>query len=157
MPFDDNDDLEESSDSESSRVDLNQLERGWAEQLQNVSLVVQVDYRDSDAVLALRRLGYFFQTKKTDHILRNYPASFLVGLNYVASSQMQQGTLWPFIFEGLNGLTSTQPRQEVISRIHRLALNKFQLERFEHPLAVLVRFFSMPEYRSAVRRSLSES
>lgn len=134
MPFDDNDDLEESSDSESSRVDLNQLERGWAEQLQNVSLVVQVDYRDSDAVLALMRLGYFFQTKKTDHILRNYPASFLVGLNYVASSQMQQGTLWPFIFEGLNGLTSTQPRQEVISRIHRLALNKFQLERFEHPL-----------------------
>lgn len=134
MPFDDDDDDLAESTSESSLVDLNQLEREWAEQLQNASLVVQVDYRDQDAILALRRIGYFFQTKKTDQILRSYPASFLVGLNYVASSQMQQGTLWPFIFQGLNGLSSTQPLQEAISRIHRLALNKFQLERFEHPL-----------------------
>lgn len=122
---------------ESSRprlISMDDLEKDWSEQLQSASLVVQVDYRDQDAIFALKRIGYFFQTKRNDQILRNYPASFLVGLNYVASSQMQHGTLWPFIFQGLNGLASTQPLQEAISRIHRLALNKFQLERFEHPL-----------------------
>lgn len=124
----------EASSSEPDTVNLNELELDWSEQLQNASLVVQVDYRDVDAVLALKRIGYYFQVKKTDRILREYPASLLVGLNYVASSQMQQGTLWPYIFAGLNGLKSTQPLQEVISRLHRLALNKFRLERFEHPL-----------------------
>jgi hypothetical protein len=115
-------------------VSLDHLERDWAEQLQSSSLVVQVQYRDQDAVSALKRLGYFFATEKTERILRDYPASFLVGLNYVASAQMEKGTLWPFIFSGLNNLESSQPRQESIARIHRRALNKFQLERFEHPL-----------------------
>jgi len=87
-------------------VSLDHLERDWAEQLQSSSLVVQVQYRDHDAVSALKRLGYFFATKKTERILRDYPASFLVGLNYVASAQMEKGTLWPFIFSGLNNLES---------------------------------------------------
>jgi len=113
---------------------LDDLERDWEEQLWSASLVVQVQYRDQDAVAALKRLGYFFATGKTERILREYPASFLIGLNFIASAQMEKGTLWPFIFAGLNNLESSQPRQEAIARIHRMALNKFQLERFEHPL-----------------------
>jgi hypothetical protein len=115
-------------------VSLDDLERDWQKQLRTASLVVQVQYRDQDAVAALKRLGYFFATRKTERIIREYPASFLVGLNYVASAQMEKGTLWPFIFAGLNNLEGSQPRQEAIARIHRMALNKFQLERFEHPL-----------------------
>lgn len=115
-------------------VSLDELERDWAEQLRDAALVVQVDYRDSDAVSALKRLGYFFQTKQTERVTRNYPAAFLVGLNLIASSKMEKGTLWPFIFEGLNNLKQSQPLQETISRLHRMSLNKFQLQRFEHPL-----------------------
>lgn len=115
-------------------ISIDRLEDEWAEQLESVSLVVQVGYRDSDAEAALKRLGYFFKTKQTQRILREYPAAFLVGLNFVASSQMQQATLWPYIFKGLGDLQPSEPRKDVISRLHRQALNKFRLERFEHPL-----------------------
>ncbi len=122
---------EERAAAETERRDS--LEGEWADQLFSSSLVVQVDYDDADALNGLAEIGKFFRTKQTERILRDRPASFLVGLNCIASSKMQQGTLWPFIFEGLD-LPSSQGLQEIISRLHRQALNKFRLERFEHPL-----------------------
>jgi hypothetical protein len=115
-------------------INIDRLEDEWAEQLESASLVVQVQYRDSDAEAALRRIGYFFKTKQTQRVSREYPAAFLVGLNFVASSQMQQATLWPYVFAGLGDLKASESNKDLISRLHRLALNKFRLERFEHPL-----------------------
>ncbi len=133
----DNADFEEVEWDESLQrqlINIDRLEEDWAEQLEGASLVVQVQYRDSDAEAALKRIGYFFKTKQTERVSRDYPAAFLVGLNFVASSQMQQATLWPYVFNGLGDLKATEPNKDLISRLHRLALNKFRLERFEHPL-----------------------
>ncbi len=136
-------DLSESDDSgevewdeslQRQLINIDRLEEEWAQQLENASLVVQVLYNDSDAEAALRRIGYFFKTKQTQRVSREYPAAFLVGLNLVASSQMQQATLWPYIFKGLGGLKPSESNKDLISRLHRMALNKFRLERFEHPL-----------------------
>lgn len=52
-------------------INIDRLEDEWAEQLESASLVVQVQYRDSDAEAALRRIGHFFRRNR----LKGSPAS----------------------------------------------------------------------------------
>ena len=115
-------------------MDIFECERNWAEQLKTKSLVVQIEYEDSDAISVMKRLGYLLQQGHTNEIYRSYPAAFLVGLNYVASADTDGSSLWPEIFKRLNDMDSGQSNQSRVAKLHRSVLEKFGLARFEHPL-----------------------
>lgn len=115
-------------------MDIFECERNWSEQLKTKSLVVQIDYEDSDAISVMKRLGYILQQGHIDEIYKSYPASFLVGLNYVASADSDGSSLWPEIFKRLNDMDSGPASQLRVAKLHRAALEKLGLSRFEHPL-----------------------
>ena len=109
----------------------------WRLQLQNCSLVIQVEYDDEAARAALKNIGYLLQREKYEYVERFFPASLLIGLNYVASAESEPGKLWPQIMHHLNDFQNTQPHQTRVSQLHRKALAALGLQRFEHPLGNL--------------------
>lgn len=115
-------------------MEIYEAERVWGEALSRQSLVVQVEYEDELARSALKRIGYLIQRGDNHAVETGLLASLLVGLNLIASAELAQGALWSQIMRSLNDLDNTQGNQARIARLHRLALNKFGLQRFEHPL-----------------------
>lgn len=115
-------------------MDIYEAERVWAEALHSQSLVVQLEYDDELARKALQRIGYLIQ--RGDHYVveTGHPASLLVGLNLVASAELEQGALWSKIMSAMNNMDNNQGHQTRITKLHRAALNRFGLQRFEHPL-----------------------
>lgn len=115
-------------------MDIFEAEREWASRLPGLSLVVQLEYDDNVARAALRRIGELINLSRFDVIETAHPASLLVGLNLIASAELEQGELWRQIFESMENLEGSPRNQEQITRLHRAALKRFGLQRFEHPL-----------------------
>ncbi len=109
-------------------------EEKWSSQLRSSSLVIQVNYDDNAAKEALKKIGYLLQQGKTSYVENFCLASLLIGLNFVASAESKPGELWPPIFKALNNFENTGAHQQLITKMHRNALAKFGLQRFEHPL-----------------------
>lgn len=109
-------------------------EEKWGSQLRASSLVIQVNYEDEDAKEVLKKIGYLLQQGKASYVENFYLASLLIGLNFVASAESKPGELWPQICNALNNFENTGAHQQLITRLHRNALAKFGLQRFEHPL-----------------------
>jgi hypothetical protein len=115
-------------------MDIFEAERVWGDALSNQSLVVQLEYDDELARKALQRIGYLIQRGDIYVVETGHMASLLVGLNLVASAELEQGALWAQIMSALNNLENNQGNQVRITKLHRAALNRFGLQRFEHPL-----------------------
>lgn len=115
-------------------MSFSENEDKWGFHLRASSLVIQVNYEDDDAREALKKIGYLLQQGKTSYVENFCLASLLIGLNFVASAEAKPGELWPHIFNALNNFENTSAHQQLITKLHRDALEKFGLQRFEHPL-----------------------
>lgn len=111
-----------------------QLEKEWSSRLNQVPVIFQVEHSAEDAQAALLRIGKLVQAGRFDTIQRDYSACLLIGINYVASTKYERGTLWAGIFEALGDLEEKQATSTKLSQIYQDALEAFELERFEHPL-----------------------
>lgn len=116
-------------------MDFVASEELWAEQLSTCSLVVQLPYKDEDAILSLNEIGRLLSKGGEPLVEGRFMASLLVGLNYISSAENRDGSMWPQLMAGLNNLSNTEPNRDLISKLHRKALAKFWLQRFEHPLS----------------------
>jgi hypothetical protein len=115
-------------------MDFQENERRWAQELLSCSLVVELQYEDEVATKTLQRIGYLIGRGDGYAVETGYLASLLIGLNYVASAEAKRGEMWPQIMAALDNLPNTQANQERITSLHRNALSRFGLQRFEHPL-----------------------
>jgi hypothetical protein len=108
-------------------------EARWSEELYYASLILQVNYDDDEARDSLQLIGYRLNCDLKHVVRRDLLASLLVGINCLASAEYEQGQLWPKIMGALK-FKNTQNHRALVGSLYREGLEKFKLERFEHPL-----------------------
>jgi len=106
----------------------------WAQELRQVSVIMQVNYIDSEAESSLSYLGEKISQGQRA-VYERYAATMLIGVNKVASSGYVGGELWSKLLPALGNLSDTATHRSVVSNLYRRGLEQYGLTRFDHPLS----------------------
>jgi hypothetical protein len=106
----------------------------WAQELRQVSVIMQVNYLDSEAESSLSYLGEKIR-QKSQAVYERYAATMLIGVNKVASEGYFGGELWSKLLPALDNLPDTAPNRAIVSNLYRRGLVQYGLTRFDHPLS----------------------
>lgn len=105
----------------------------WAQELSEVSVIMQSNYLDDEAEGSLRFVGDKIRGKN-QFACEKYKASLLVGVNKVASAGYEGGEIWSKLTEAFGYEPGQQVNRTLISELYRKGLEEFGLTRFDHPL-----------------------
>lgn len=106
----------------------------WAQELRQVSVIMQVNYLDKEAECSLSYVGEKISQGQRA-VYERYAATALIGINRVASSGYVGGELWSKLLPALGNLPDTASNRSIVSNLYRRGLEQYGLTRFDHPLS----------------------